>query len=934
MPTLWGGAKKSDPPDPDPDLDNRKLTEDKDEITTVTIPTDQSTSPPPISLEPRDPADTVSNDNSPSISPTSDTTSRTFVCPTPSSAESPHEADMKPIIKRKLNLWDITTRCLPAILKDLRSADRNLTETIAAANNFIDIDSLQISYQGCRAKVVAAFNNKVAEFREAIYNLFKYLCAFWVYVWSSYWFLSKTQRATLKQVSAYELDAIIEVKNCAADILSEHLLCMEFAGFHIELAASVRVILLKMVYFRENLMPLTESLGTAISSKYNGDAEALARDKSFKAVSDLCQWTNFFFLEIVKKPQAIVTYDRWTRLFEHVNVLIDVMEDAQDEMFHTFSIQPVYKTLKDVKTLVQRLCRWLRVPIKVIAMRTADSTEQKSAENISVPYRTWDLLTRIIKDGINYKPIMERLEPGTRVVTVTTDSGIEKRITSLFGKLSLEPLDKSPQFYDMITSEINSEKSTDVTVALMKNVMIICSSFDVKKKKLYLIPRGYYDCSVNFKYSSDSNTSEQAKVELNFTGQPAFKINLSFKNGDDMSTFTSEINERIHRSEKFNNLELQRITEDLNKDRQNLVSHSQRLSKAKKRFQEKYVEKRVLHNTIISRVTLSTRKSDNKLVVCKTISAITAPTYHTDKKTGREYPLEFHIQQILSQSTVRSVATVQFYEDFELPLLRYVMVMEYAGDQYMSLYRHRKKYGPYSEEIANFIFVRCWSAVMELHHVGYFHHDIKDHNFLISKTTLQIKIIDFGSCIPTTTANHQTYPSTQYRGTEIMKSPEVYQTSTFSLSNQETWYMGCLYFCLLLNSYPFGNAKEIVGLSVGQVVMGKGGYVIGDDNDGTNGTGTGISKKAKTALEHMLQKDPTQRVEFDKIIRLSVFGEYWRELNYGSGMGAAGRQGRGDWCLWKKTLGKVKGVVVESLLRRRRGSVNGWTRGLLNGLDW
>ncbi|KAJ3322528.1 hypothetical protein HDU76_013850 [Blyttiomyces sp. JEL0837] len=292
-------------------------------------------------------------------------------------------------------------------------------------------------------------------------------------------------------------------------------------------------------------------------------------------------------------------------------------------------------------------------------------------------------------------------------------------------------------------------------------------------------------------------------------------------------------------------------------DAHNFVSTYRSLKNAKVRFRSKYQEHKLLDDSRQTRVSISIRKSDDTLVVCKILKR-PKRSFHIDPKTGRVYPFEIHVTRQVHERYPQHF--LKFYEDFDFPCGRFAMTMQYPGDDWMDLYYYSEKFGPHNEQTAIMFYKKCTMAVGYLHECGYYHNDVKEENFLINITSLEIKLIDFGSATPISAPDSDEFPSKLFAGTVEYKAPEVSLQKTFSLKQQEVWSMGCLLFALLFTDWPFVTVSSRVNIDVSAAVQ-----KMGEKHD------IFISEEAEFSLAMMLVREPENRIQFENIRELPIF---------------------------------------------------------------
>lgn len=73
---------------------------------------------------------------------------------------------------------------------------------------------------------------------------------------------------------------------------------------------------------------------------------------------------------------------------------------------------------------------------------------------------------------------------------------------------------------------------------------------------------------------------------------------------------------------------------------------------------------------------------------------------------------------------VRMHGVIQYLDHYKIGK-RYIIVMEYLGDQWVDLYDYIEMFGPLEESHAKAIFVSIMRIVQQMHSLGYSHNDIK-----------------------------------------------------------------------------------------------------------------------------------------------------------------------------------------------------------------
>ncbi|TPX32130.1 hypothetical protein SmJEL517_g04701 [Synchytrium microbalum] len=249
----------------------------------------------------------------------------------------------------------------------------------------------------------------------------------------------------------------------------------------------------------------------------------------------------------------------------------------------------------------------------------------------------------------------------------------------------------------------------------------------------------------------------------------------------------------------------------------------------------------------------------SKRVVCKFIRSSSVWHWHRPSPARPKVPLEIHLMRQLAIQQPPHPAIVKYIEHFEYNT-RYIIVMEYLGEDWVDLYDYVEVHGPVREDHSREIFTQIVDAIEFLHKLGYSHNDVKDENIMINTKTREVKIIDFGSATPLIPGQ----TASLFFGTKKFAAPEAVQGLPYYPEAQEVWALGALLYVLLFKMDPFRGDREIVELDISRRIerlrqMGK--------RDG----GADISDAAATACRVMLEKDWSRRIRVKDIKKLAFF---------------------------------------------------------------
>jgi len=128
-----------------------------------------------------------------------------------------------------------------------------------------------------------------------------------------------------------------------------------------------------------------------------------------------------------------------------------------------------------------------------------------------------------------------------------------------------------------------------------------------------------------------------------------------------------------------------------------------------------------------STVKLAMERTTGRFVVCKFIRESSIWHWYTDPVTNTKSPLEIHLMKNFSNEPRLNGSIIKYIEHYEYPG-RYIIVMEYLGEEWIDLYDYIEIFSPISERDTQFIFRQVMECLSCLHWLGYTHNDIKGKN--------------------------------------------------------------------------------------------------------------------------------------------------------------------------------------------------------------
>ncbi|KAG1936356.1 calcium-dependent protein kinase 29-like [Pimephales promelas] len=220
-------------------------------------------------------------------------------------------------------------------------------------------------------------------------------------------------------------------------------------------------------------------------------------------------------------------------------------------------------------------------------------------------------------------------------------------------------------------------------------------------------------------------------------------------------------------------------------------------------FESLYNVDRMIGSGGFGRVFLGTRKFDGKKVAIKRMSKIDNNRYLDIPGHPEPLVTEVALLMMMRREPV-SPFVIRLYEWFEHPR-EFTLVMEYP-DPCESLLDFINRHHGVSEPTARVIMRQAVLAVQHCIERGVFHNDIHAQNFLLKKTPVQLKLIDFG-CGQLFSSDG--YDSKIYIGLPSYCPPEVLTEPRFHAVPANVWALGVLLYQMVNACAPFHARREI-----------------------------------------------------------------------------------------------------------------------------
>jgi len=163
-------------------------------------------------------------------------------------------------------------------------------------------------------------------------------------------------------------------------------------------------------------------------------------------------------------------------------------------------------------------------------------------------------------------------------------------------------------------------------------------------------------------------------------------------------------------------------------------------------------------------------------------------------------PLEVALMQ-LTKSVEGAIKLIEY---FELPDCFVLILERMGGKNVKDLFDFISDNGPLKEDVARKIFRQIVATVRQVSEAGVVHRDIKDENILIDPSSLNVKLIDFGSGARLTDEIFS-----DFDGTRVYAPPEWIKFRRYRAEGLTVWSLGVLLYDMVCGDIPFETDNQI-----------------------------------------------------------------------------------------------------------------------------
>ncbi|PVH99220.1 Pkinase-domain-containing protein [Periconia macrospinosa] len=177
------------------------------------------------------------------------------------------------------------------------------------------------------------------------------------------------------------------------------------------------------------------------------------------------------------------------------------------------------------------------------------------------------------------------------------------------------------------------------------------------------------------------------------------------------------------------------------------------------------------------------------------------------------------------------------------------LIMEYVEGG--ELFGYLGEHGTLPEDVVVYIFRQIVAALIYCHRINIHHRDLKPENILLDRSTMNIKLVDFGMAALQPEGKKLTTPC----GSPHYAAPEVIKTKPYDGGQADVWSCGVVLFVLLAGTPPFNYSGDERDLRALFEAISRAEYQMPQD----------LSSEAKDLISRILITDPKQRITLKEI---------------------------------------------------------------------
>jgi len=253
--------------------------------------------------------------------------------------------------------------------------------------------------------------------------------------------------------------------------------------------------------------------------------------------------------------------------------------------------------------------------------------------------------------------------------------------------------------------------------------------------------------------------------------------------------------------------------------------------RSKKKFHSRYEIKEEIGKGGFGVVYAGVRRSDNLAVAVKVVS------HNEELEETEQKPLEIALMEKVSDIP----GVIQILDYFQIEDCYYIVMERFNS---IDLFDYISEQGPLPEHLVKNLFKQILDTALACQKRGVVHRDIKDENILINLSTLETKMIDFGSGA----LEQKDTIFRKFQGTRVYSPPEWIGRGWYTAEGLTVWSLGILLYDMLCGDIPFETDQEILSAKFKWFPH------------------LGLSEEVKDLVSGCLRISPLERLNLEKML--------------------------------------------------------------------
>ncbi len=165
-----------------------------------------------------------------------------------------------------------------------------------------------------------------------------------------------------------------------------------------------------------------------------------------------------------------------------------------------------------------------------------------------------------------------------------------------------------------------------------------------------------------------------------------------------------------------------------------------------------------------------------------------------------------------------------------------------------------------------YLFRQVIAALIYCHRINIHHRDLKPENILLDRTTLQIKLVDFGMAALQPQGKFLSTPC----GSPHYAAPEVVSLKPYDGSKADVWSCGVILYVMLVGAPPFNYSGDTRDIRKLWKLIETANYYLPPE----------LSDEAKDLIRRILVPQPSRRINIESIWHHPFLHKYDESFGY------------------------------------------------------